>query len=42
VILTSGYGLDDEPMQDGGPDAVLPKPYTAELLLAMLRRMMSR
>ncbi|HEY4015269.1 MAG TPA: PAS domain S-box protein [Polyangiaceae bacterium] len=42
VILTSGYGLDDEPKRGDGPDAVLPKPYTAELLLATLRRMMSR
>lgn len=41
VVLTSGYGttpLDDEPAGSEGPDAVLPKPYSAERLLATLLR----
>src|SRR5208283_2688673 len=41
VILSSGYGstpLDDESRLSGGPDAVLPKPYAAEHLVATLRR----
>ena len=41
VILSSGYGstpVDDESRLSGGPDAVLPKPYAAEHLVATLRR----
>jgi PAS domain S-box-containing protein len=45
VILTSGCGtagLDDEPGSGEGADAILPKPYSAERLLATLRRLMTR
>jgi len=45
VILTSGYGegpFDDEAGRRVRPDAVLPKPYTSEHLLATIRRVMRR
>jgi two-component system cell cycle sensor histidine kinase/response regulator CckA len=45
VVLTSGYGstrLDDESKGGGGPDALLPKPYTSDRLLATLGRVMNR
>jgi len=45
VILTSGYGegpFDDEPKRGEGPDAVLPKPYAAEHLLATIQRVMRK
>lgn len=45
VILTSGYGagpLGDEPQPCGGPDAVLPKPYAVDHLLATIQQVMRR
>jgi PAS domain S-box-containing protein len=45
VILTSGYGegpFGGEPRRCEGPDAVLPKPYAAEHLLATIQRLMSK
>jgi PAS domain S-box-containing protein len=45
VVLTSGYAfgrLDEEPFLGDGPDAVLPKPYPAERLLATLQQVMRR
>jgi CheY-like chemotaxis protein len=45
VVLTSGYGegpFGDEPERGEGPDAVLPKPYAAEHLLATIRRVMRK
>ena len=45
VILTSGYGegpFDDEPKRGEGPDALLPKPYAAEHLLATIQRVMRK
>jgi PAS domain S-box-containing protein len=45
VVLTSGYGaacLGDEPSAGEGPDAVLPKPYAAERLVATLRQVMRK
>jgi len=45
VILTSGYGegpFGGEPRRGEGPDAVLPKPYAAEHLLATIQRLMSK
>jgi len=45
VILTSGYGegpFGSEPEQGEGPDAVLPKPYAAERLLATIQRVMRK
>jgi CheY-like chemotaxis protein len=43
VVLTSGYGegpFDGEAGRGQGPDAVLPKPYAAEDLLATIQRLM--
>jgi CheY-like chemotaxis protein len=45
VVITSGYGagpFDDEPRQGEGPNAVLPKPYAAEHLLATIQRVMRK
>ncbi len=45
VILTSGYGegpFAGEPGRGARPDAVLPKPYAAERLLATLQRVMRK
>jgi CheY-like chemotaxis protein len=43
VVLTSGYAsarLEEELVLGDRPDAVLPKPYPAERLLATLQRVM--
>jgi CheY-like chemotaxis protein len=44
VVLTSGYGastVKDSAIESGAvPDAVLPKPYGVDPLLATLRRVM--
>jgi two-component system cell cycle sensor histidine kinase/response regulator CckA len=45
VVLTSGYGsasLDEGPTRDAVPDAVLPKPYSADRLVSTLREVMRR
>ena len=45
VVLTSGYGsvdLEEETKRGEGPNAILPKPYAAERLLATLREVMPR
>jgi CheY-like chemotaxis protein len=44
VVLTSGYGSESIQVEPdrSGPDAVLTKPYTAERLVATLRRVMGR
>ncbi len=45
VVLTSGYGegpFEGEPGREEGPDAVLPKPYAAEHLLATIQRVMGK
>jgi len=45
VVLTSGYGegpFEGEPGRGERPDAVLPKPYAAEHLLATIQRVMRK